>query len=466
MASSLLRCGCGSVMIFTILMSFVYVIILHSTTTTISKIRYIHDNHTEVESDTPHISESITDPLSNVALNLSFLDASYYKSKVFGHDAPNKFINIFKDFLSMPGNPRNHYTPTYIFFDMEYNNPRLIYCAGISLAGIGNHLAQYWTARAVGFWLGYDFQMMDNAKDQRCWEGGAIDMHDKYFSNTTWSYYLPKHSHDSVYSHYATDNAARHRIFLWITQTLVALAKRDGWIKYCYKGMIRLFWYNELYVRTVIRDTHRALDQYFASTDTSVPVIGANDAVIHFRCGDILQAGGNEYGFMTIAYYKQAFMNWKWTEDTTVHLLTQLGNNSLRTDDLLGLNLERRNQDKCTQIATEYVVELQKLVMPAQIVIHGNDLMDDDFYMMVHAPLLICSESTFCGQAALANTNHVVMPIYGPWLALEEMIDGGIWTPTNHRFIRNSLTQFTLSSSKLNKNNMNTTQVVQYLVTH
>eukprot|EP01083_Nonionella_stella_P145175 454424_1 len=399
------------------------------------------------------------------SLNLSFLDAQYYKSNIFNGKA-NKFLRPFEDFMSMPGRPAQGYRPNYIYFDMEYDNPKLIYCAGINLAGIGNHLAQYWTARAVAFWMGYDFVMMNSYDDDRCWQDAASEMYDKYWSNNTWSSYLIKSNNESVYDEFNTNNRARQRIWLWITQSVTQLDKEEGKKKYCYKSLIRLFWYNPLYLPIIIRDTHSALDRYFDIHPID-KVLGHNDVVIHFRCGDILSAGGDEYGFMTLQYYKEAFSNWSLTENTVVHLLSQLGDQSLRSDDNLGKhNLERKNRNGCNDIVTAYVAELHKIVSPARILIHGNNALSTDFHMMVDAPLLICSESTFCEQAALANTNSVVMPIYGPWIDLGKMRAGGIWTPSNHKFISNSLTQMTLSSSRVTSKKMNPTQIVEYLITH
>merc|ERR1711976_244722 len=58
----------------------------------------------------------------------------------------------------------------------------------------------------------------------------------------------------------------------------------------------------------------------------------------------------------------------------------------------------------------------EPLFHPAQVKLVNAHLIAD-FDLMVHTSLLICSPSTFCFHAALANMNGlVVLPAYGPWV--------------------------------------------------
>eukprot|EP00483_Globobulimina_turgida_P013741 UN13767 len=183
----------------------------------------------------------------------------------------------------------------------------------------------------------------------------------------------------------------------------------------------------------LITETSHALDLYFDPVEhnkNTLPdaVFNSNkDIVIHFRCGDILSAGGSEYGFMTISYFKIAFdliqneLDMPFESDTRIFFVSQLGENSLRADVLLGQqNLERKNLNGCRQVVYKYVEALQSLVSPANITINGNNPLNVDFYRMVHAPVLICSMSTFCEEAGQANTNNVILPMWGPWNDLNE----------------------------------------------
>merc|ERR1712176_797443 len=134
----------------------------------------------------------------------------------------------------------------------------------------------------------------------------------------------------------------------------------------------------------LIQNTHDALNGYFEhNTIASKPTFASErDIVIHFRCGDILSAGGKEYGFMTIKYFEKALdiikndLNVSIDEGMSIYFLSQLGTNSLRPDELLGeYNLERKNVDGCNVIAHGMVKGLEQMYAPSKVLINGNNPM-------------------------------------------------------------------------------------------
>ena len=275
-------------------------------------------------------------------------------------------------------------------------------------------------------------------------------------------------------------NIERDRIYIWVTQTIINI---EGNLEklFPFKSVYRLLYYNPIMINLIIQDTHNALDRYFESMKNvghtqnklADPLWTSDrDIVIHFRCGDVLSERKTTYGFVTSLYFQRAFeiiselygtnSLFEDTPNITIWFLSQLGKNSLRRT----MNQERKNANGCNQLVYGYVKELQKMVSPATIVINGNDLLSVDFYRMVYAPNLICSMSSFCESAALANANNVIMPIYGPWWKLPEMIEGGIWYPPNHHIINNSEEYMILSSFNISSKQMNVSQITEYLISH
>ncbi len=122
-----------------------------------------------------------------------------------------------------------------------------------------------------------------------------------------------------------------------------------------------------------------------------------NDVVIHLRCGDILSAGGTEYGLSTTHFYQHAatLLSGELTANSTVYLLSQLSNASARLFDHPTQKnqahnfVERDNMGKCDQIVHFVAGQLKKVFAPASVVIVGNGTANEDFLRMVHAPNLI-----------------------------------------------------------------------------
>merc|ERR1712013_658230 len=155
-----------------------------------------------------------------------------------------------------------------------------------------------------------------------------------------------------------------------------------------------------------------------------------NDVVIHIRCGDVMRGLPSmtgrdwEYGFLTMAHYEwvmrtalQSRFGIDWmeriTENTTVWVLSQLTRNSARNGELSFIA-------DCDYLV-HYLVEhgLQPLFAPARVrVVYDSDR-NEDFYRILRAPLVFCSPSTFCFNAAMANVDGIVVtPNRGPWLDL------------------------------------------------
>lgn len=422
---------------------------------------------------------------NNHKLDLSFLDAPFYKDRIFKSNTElfknNRFLNPFQDFMQFQRKENSKSPGNFIFFDFNASDPALLYCSDIDKAGIGNFLAQYWASRGIAYLLGMNFKMIQNKDYDRCWKDAQTEMFDKYFNNNPdkilWCYYLPKYCNDSIYENHYLSNIDRNKINVFILQIIESFThKESGKKKYSYKSRYRLLYYNPLFLPILVNEAQFALNQYF--NDREKPKFNSKqDVVIHIRCGDILSAGGNEYGFMTLKFYDKAFEIIKANnidndnKNKTIWILSQLGDNSLRADDLLGKNnLERKNTDGCNHVVLNVIKRIQEettIFNEYLIMIEGNNPLNVDFYRMANAPNLICGMSTFCEQAALSNNNNVILPIYGPWIDLKDMIEhGNVWIPDNHYFVNNSLHSLELSSQQIGKNKMNPQQIVDHIMTH
>eukprot|EP00483_Globobulimina_turgida_P011207 UN11228 len=139
------------------------------------------------------------------------------------------------------------------------------------------------------------------------------------------------------------------------------------------------------------------------------------DIVIHYRCGDIaLVSNLKRHGFLSMSYYRRALDKSDWDKylknddlDITVWIVTQQTNY------------------QCVQIVDAVLPSLTELFKDAtvQLIKHdeafgseGTKALNMDFFRLAYAPLLLCSRSTFCDQAAIANANKVIFPSIGCWI--------------------------------------------------
>eukprot|EP01084_Bolivina_argentea_P136345 240129_1 len=236
--------------------------------------------------------------------------------------------------------------------------------------GLGNILTQYWGSRALSHWNNYNFKLNLCAK---------YPTQSKYtFKNKYFSAYLPKQ---------------------------LNITKSDN--KY---------------------------SMLYAKRCTDNPGFVHENIVIHIRCGNIIKLSikgeylDGRYGILTTNYIKysvsnamKSIFNIDWIKDrinckTKIWILSQLTKHSLRPHEL--------NMNKDCKYLINYIVNnsLSQFFHPAQTIIVYDTDINDDFYRMVNAPLLICSPSTFCLSAGMGNINgYVIMPNFGPWIHMDDI---------------------------------------------
>ena len=285
----------------------------------------------------------------------------------------------------------------------------------------GNGLSTYWGARALAFWMRFGFKI-------RC---KAYYDHREQDRLNFFSSFLP-----SAIGFGAQSNASSST-----ASTVVALfpmidAKKAHASSLPHATSLLLLYLNPPFQRVMHHESVQAMLAYYAhnARNASVAQMDAmretNDVVIHIRCGDVLRLLPSmrgkdwEYGFLTLAHYKWVLrtgleskfgIDWaaRITERTTVWVLSQLTEKAARKGDVSSIA-------GCDYLV-HYVVEhgLQPLLSPAQVRIVYESDQNDDFYRMLRAPLLFCSPSTFCFNAAIANVEGiVVIPNRGAWIDL------------------------------------------------
>jgi len=200
----------------------------------------------------------------------------------------------------------------------------------------------------------------------------------------------------------------------------------DQWAGNIHTTSMLFMYYNPFFQRIVNYEMTNALAQFYEINNRKVPNIADfKDIVIHIRCGDVIKGMYDlwplrEYGFLTMNYYKYAVQfivkyEMEITTNTTVHIISQLNNNSLRNAN------EQTYAPYCNYLINHIINHrtngLRKIFFPAKIKIGNGFDANDDYYRMLNAPILFCSPSTFCFNAALGNINGIViMPSIGPWL--------------------------------------------------
>eukprot|EP01084_Bolivina_argentea_P136346 240132_1 len=284
--------------------------------------------------------------------------------------------------------------------------------------GLGNILTQYWGSRALSHWNNYNFKLNLCAK---------YPTQSKYtFKNKYFSAYLPKqlnitksdNKYSMLYAKRCTDNPG-----------------------FVHESSVLFTFYNKYFANIINKDYNNAIKQFYIDNNLTHKISLTNvfsdlhsDIVIHIRCGNIIKLSikgeylDGRYGILTTNYIKysvsnamKSIFNIDWIKDrinckTKIWILSQLTKHSLRPHEL--------NMNKDCKYLINYIVNnsLSQFFHPAQTIIVYDTDINDDFYRMVNAPLLICSPSTFCLSAGMGNINgYVIMPNFGPWIHMDDI---------------------------------------------
>eukprot|EP01084_Bolivina_argentea_P315741 547119_1 len=306
-----------------------------------------------------------------------------------------------------------------VFIHPQYHGYRLHYqyhlleselCDPYEFAGLGNVLNQYWGARAIAYFLNYDFKWNICEK---------LKPFPKYNdTQKSFSSFLPKQKH--IYNQSFAPN-----LMLYADKNKVDT-------EYIHPSSLLFLYYNKYYAHIMKTDYENAFKEYYESNKISAQsqhkFNSDSDIVIHIRCGDVFQYMSMDknilpqYGFLTTNYIKYSVtngtktafnINWikdKISKNTTIFILSQLTAKSSRSH-------EKGYAKQCNYLV-KYLVNnsFALFFQPAKIEIMYDTDINNDFYFMMNAPLLICSPSSFCLSAAIANTNgYSILPSYGTW---------------------------------------------------
>eukprot|EP01084_Bolivina_argentea_P315742 547120_1 len=171
-----------------------------------------------------------------------------------------------------------------VFIHPQYHGYRLHYqyhlleselCDPYEFAGLGNVLNQYWGARAIAYFLNYDFKWNICEKLKPFPKYNDTQ---KYFSS-----FLPKHKHIYHKSEFA--------------QNLMLYADRRTYNpSYMFTCSLLFVYYNKYYAHIMKNGYENAFKKYYESNNKSDELHALQhqfntdgDIVIHIRCGDVFE---------------------------------------------------------------------------------------------------------------------------------------------------------------------------------
>eukprot|EP01084_Bolivina_argentea_P312001 540123_1 len=209
---------------------------------------------------------------------------------------------------------------SFIFINKIRNE--LNFCLNIA-AGTGsvtgNMLNQYWTSRAIAFWLGYNWRLINvlpsnENVNKQCPKFSKLQdslkhaiyrrINKTFLDGKHFMSFFPK----SITFNHLKHNKISQKQLYNIQHFIYAAASHET--SYCldWTTECELFFtfYNPYFVKHIITDTHNAINTYYNSKNKNNLIqMQDSDIVIHLRCGDVISLGwpNPEYGFQTLSYY-------------------------------------------------------------------------------------------------------------------------------------------------------------------
>eukprot|EP01083_Nonionella_stella_P167629 563890_1 len=361
-------------------------------------------------------------------------DEWFYLHKMFYMTVQEYHLSTIKSTAGQYSINRNYY--------ILPNAQTLEYRNGI-MRQTGNMLSVYWGIRSLAYWSTYQFMIRD-----------LKQIHDRLHKDTVFTYYLPS----SITTRTTSAKERYHSKLLYPD-----IVPRE-WKGNIHTTSMLFMYYNPWFHRIIHYETLGALNRFYEANNRSAPRIESTDThvVIHIRCGDILwnMLQSNpfiDYGFLTMSYYvyvmkfvmtNSQFINFGITKNSTVYVISQLTNYSLRTG-------EQKAEYYCNYLVNR-IVELgfNTIFAPAKVQIISKSDENDDYYRMINAPLLFCSPSTFCLNAALGNVKGlVIIPTVGPWIDLRVIDSKSIRFP-NYNYIFGNGSNFIIKTELLPSNHV------------
>eukprot|EP01084_Bolivina_argentea_P299635 516499_1 len=308
----------------------------------------------------------------------------------------------------------------------------------------GNGLSVYWGIRSLAYWSTYNFIVPQNY---------IIGYMNRLNKSSLFTHFLPV----NITIRTKSNRNQYHTKLLYPKIGLGEFASN------IHPTSMLFMYYNPYFQKIINYEMTKALDEFYKTNTRKLPTITHfKDIVIHIRCGDVIQGMWDlwplsDYGFLTMSYYKYAVKyivkhEMKITPSSTVHIISQLTNNSLRTGE--------QSYAKYCNYLIDFIINhdtngFKKIFYPAKIKITYDFDQNDDYFRMINAPILFCSPSSFCFNAALANINGIViMPSIGPWLDLSVLRQHNDTKFPNYNYIYGVDSKFIFKTELLPSNNV------------
>eukprot|EP01084_Bolivina_argentea_P155533 271030_1 len=357
---------------------------------------------------------------------------------------------------------------------MSISNDRIEFCS--PQLGVGNFLAHYWFTRSVSLFLNIDFKVRPKCKRfyRFFWKSFIPNLRD----------YVPNSKYQYIFNELHITYQDRIN---WIDMNINICKQHNKKLDYVFTNNMRLLYHNNLFQKHfVIDEINTAYTNWFKENWYNVTkqkyFNTSNDIVIYYRCGDIFSASGNnkDYGVLSLSFYEKAFqliktklMKYEPTNSSiTIWFITQFIQKN---------SFQKRHPKHCRNIIDNYIVPalmdiaciiFNRSKMNIKWIVRGNETnFNIDYYLLVTAPILICSDSSFCSTAALANGNKmIIMPYHSYLYQYNDVIN----SPSEYFHLSSNVENIEidlqngmeLNSHKAVAQNMTLLQIVQFLFNH
>ncbi|ETO25677.1 hypothetical protein RFI_11458 [Reticulomyxa filosa] len=301
---------------------------------------------------------------------------------------------------------------SYVIFDNSITTSAFRLAPIQKNSGLGNILSIYWYGRAIAYWQGMNFELKHAQ-----WLAWSPKV------SNTFLQYLPSYA---SFEEMQLDEMIGTDEYNQLKKKLENLEidlNAGIETRYSHVTSQLMTYYNNHFMQFIIADTHAALQRHFKVKPNNGVIyreklVNKHDVVIHFRCGDILHRGHELYHFLTLQYYTYILdyiiKEYNISDEIRlakmkVFMLSQI------TQEGVHLPSDVKSIEKCQHLIWIFRDVLSERYPNVFFEVMNNDIVND-FAMMVYAPHLICSTSSFCLHAALANkAKHVFLPDIGPW---------------------------------------------------
>eukprot|EP01083_Nonionella_stella_P124007 374054_1 len=320
-----------------------------------------------------------------------------------------------------------------------------------AIEGLGNQLNVYWTARAMAYFMKWKF-VKNYAVNGTMLCNLSRPM--RMFRLTTtlkWTHFLfPELFHDQL-----MNNSAITSKYNQIYKN--SLQRQPHCYVYPHHCTLMSISFNSWFIPVIQNNTRYAFKRFYgSSTSTNKAFYSSwmhdlrNGAVvaIHIRLGDIFFTQQHDRHLLNFEFFRSALdlifdydVNHSFFKIKIVSQLSKV--NAHNEKDIRASSLSRLIAEFMSQQMRTYITNKHHMISFTLDVI-GNDSIDNDVYKLVTAPYVICSISTLCVQASMANFYNpkiIVMPDSSYWGSApyrKTAEDASFGLLTHHRWISTS----------------------------